>query len=105
VARQNLEVDMHRRTRKLSIDDQKAVDVILDHGATGGKPGLTRMAAPAHHRRVAAASKVLSLLAELPEIEPPADLISRTMAMIDQHATGQIRQQPATSISTPKNMH
>jgi hypothetical protein len=75
---------MPRRTRTLSVDDQKAIDVCLDHAVSAQKGLLTRVAVPAEQKRLDAANQLLSLLAELPAADPPADLVSRTLQRIDQ---------------------
>lgn len=94
---------MNRHRRTLSIDDQKAIDVFLNHTAELGKTGLTRIAEPIAQRRLNAASSLLSILAELPVIEPPAGLIVRTMERIDQHEASQIGHRfPATQ---PNSAH
>jgi hypothetical protein len=100
---------MHRRTKKLSVklsvDDKKAIDVVLDHAALGGKTGLTRMATPVQQRHLSAATKLLSLLSELPETEPPANLVAKTMAKIDQHTARQMGHRVVNPVSVPTNVH
>ena len=83
--------------RTLSIDDQKAVDVFLDQTASANKAGITRIATPVQQRRLTTASKLLSLLSELPAIDPPADLVARTMERIDRHTVQNMQNHlPAT---------
>ena len=90
---------MHRRTRTLSVDDQKAVDVCLDHAAAADKSKMTRMATPVQQKRLSAATKILSLLSELPAIDPPADLVVRTMQHIEKSTSGKIQNLLSDSIS------
>jgi hypothetical protein len=102
----------------LSVDDQAAVDILLDHAAilpdaiapqalsvngalpSANVPGprLLKPAAGVSERRLGAVRKVLELLQELPAIDPPADLLGRTLARVDediaQHAG------PSSHIST-----
>ena len=96
---------MHRRTRTLSIDDQKAVDVCLDHAATTEKTAVTRIAAPVSQRRLASASKLLALLSELPVFDPPADLVARTMARIDHHTAENPQSHLPAAISDVAPLH
>ena len=70
------------------MDDQKAVDVLLDHGATGSK--LTKPATMVPPHRLMAVSKVLELLNTMPAADPPKDLVARTMARIDQDIPAQV---------------
>jgi hypothetical protein len=94
---------MQKRRRTLSIDDQKAIDVVLDHTASACHNGLTRVAAPVAHHRLTAATKWLSLLAELPNIDPPAGLAERTMERIDRHSAEQMGHR--TTVAVPASTH
>ena len=73
---------MNRKGRTLSADDLRAVDLLLDLGAANAH-AVTRLAAPACQRRVAAATRLLSMLDRLPAGDPPAGLAARTMAKVD----------------------
>ncbi len=75
--------------RKLSVDDQKALDVVLDHSANAAHSKLTRHAAAVPPRRLTAVSKLLNLLGELPAMDPPSGLNARTMQRIDQDIAAQ----------------
>jgi hypothetical protein len=92
---------MQKRRRTLSIDDQKAIDVMLDHTASATTNGLTRVAATVAHHRLTAATKWLSLLAELPNIDPPAGLAERTMKRIDQHNSEQMGHRTKADLHRP----
>jgi len=96
---------MHRRSRTLSIDDQKAVDVCLDHIVAAGKTGITRIATPVQQRRLTSASKLLALLAELPAIDPPEDLVARTMERIDRHTAEQMGDRVPATVSNAAPLH
>jgi len=69
-------------TRKLKEADRAAVDLLLDKSAVA-----SRQAVPAGnlaHERFEAASRVLSALSAMPAMDPPSNLIARTMRRIDQ---------------------
>ena len=72
---------MSRNLRTLSLEDKKAVDFVLN-GATG-KPLVMRLQSDVSPARVAAVSKLLHLLDEMPAIDPPKNLVAATMARID----------------------
>ena len=72
---------MHRKTRTLGAEDRRAVDLLLDHGARG-RAAVTHVPVGVPHRRMAAAARLLSVLEVLPSVEPPADLLARTMDRI-----------------------
>jgi hypothetical protein len=72
----------------LTEEDKRAIDLLLDQGlsADATSSGRTGYAAPAIddiRARLRKASSVLSLLQHLPVAEPPADLVARTMRLID----------------------
>ena len=72
-------------TRKLNEADRAAVDLMFDRintAANGGNgsDGVYAAAGAVSEERLAAVQKVLSLLDEMPSIEPPADLAARTIA-------------------------
>jgi hypothetical protein len=69
-------------TRKLKEDDRAAVDLLLDRSAAASKQMVV---APLNATgRVEAASRVLRALAAMPALDPPADLLARTMRRIDR---------------------
>jgi hypothetical protein len=101
---------MHRHTikpsgRSLSTEDKKALDVLLDHGHSARDARLTRHSPVVPPRRITAVSKVLNLLSELPTIDPPADLVSRTMQRIDRNAAVPVAKTAATDVSTTTSIH
>lgn len=67
-------------TRKLTDDDRRAVDLLLDHGAGDGN--LARIAAPVSEARLAAAEKLFHLIGQFPAQEPPTDLVEKTLERI-----------------------
>lgn len=80
-------------TRKLNEADRAAVDLLFDRtnaatsiAAESGNPGdsVFAMAGPVSEQRLDAVRKVLSLLDELPAVEPPADLASRTITRVNR---------------------
>jgi hypothetical protein len=71
-------------TKRLGDSDRRAVDLLLDQAVDGdGNGGYVVHAQPALGPGVPGVQRVLSLLDLLPEEEPPADLITRTMARIE----------------------
>jgi hypothetical protein len=96
---------MQKHIRNLSAPDQKAIDVLLDHSASAVTTDFTRVATPVEQQRLNAATRLLSLLSELPEIDPPADLVAKTMDRIDSHLTGPMEKQPAPVIHPRPQVH
>jgi hypothetical protein len=94
---------MNKPRRTLSIADQKAVDVFLDHAVDADRSGITRMVEPVAQRRLNAASSLLSLLSEMPVIDPPVGLAARTMQRIEQHDSEQVGHR--TPIDQNKSAH
>jgi hypothetical protein len=73
---------MHRKTRGLCAEDRRALDLILDHGAAHRAP-VTHAVAAVSQRRIAAATRLLSVLDALPSAEVPADLAARTLRRVE----------------------
>ncbi len=87
-------------TRRLSDEDRRTIDLLLDGAATtirgdgnGNGPSHAGDAryGVSHHGiaasgRVDAAKRVLNLLDALPTDEPSADLLTRTMRRIDRRS-------------------
>jgi len=69
-------------TRKLKEADRAAVDLLLDKSAAASTHVVSAEATA--HGRVEAASRVLRALSAMPAMEPPENLIARTMRRIDQ---------------------
>jgi len=85
---------------KLREADARAVDLLLDRAASaqgnGGNGGMfTAMVAPSHagvsNDQVAAVEKVLHLLDAMPAQDPGQDLLSRTLAHIDNSTAAPLR--------------
>ncbi len=85
-------------TVKLSDDDRRAIDLMFDRGAaaTAGigrdfssadgmsSGGYHPHAAPINPDSLEAVERVLGLMSLLPDEEPPAGLVERTLARIEQ---------------------
>jgi hypothetical protein len=75
------------------------VDLVMDRFAsTPGPDGVIAAVAQAPAQpNVRAVEKILKVLAEMPAVEPPADLLSRTMQRIEQSSTqpGEVAPDPA----------
>ena len=63
--------------------DAVAVDLLLDR-SRAATAGPRFAAAAVAHDRLQSAEKVLGLLQLLPDVEPPQDLVSRTLRRVDQ---------------------
>ena len=71
--------------KKLGDKDRHAVDLCLDRPEAGeGDSGAFLRPGPIEPQRMQSVEKILSLLQELPRIEPPADLARRTIRRIEQ---------------------
>ncbi len=72
-------------TRKLNQSDRQAVDLVLDQMAKGQDgDGVIAVGAPPTEPRVEALGKILSVLENMPAAEPPADLVKRTLQLIER---------------------
>ena len=71
---------------KLSDDDGRAVDMILDSSASSnGNGGHTFSAAPAPFRqRLETVESILNLLKEMPQSDPPKNLVAKTLQNIER---------------------
>jgi hypothetical protein len=85
---------------KLSTDDRNAIDLLLDQTATAAHAPSQNYVAAAGTQHVHAVENILKLLQVLPVSEPPADLVSRTLAHISQ-TTGQVM---AGQMSAPRHL-
>ena len=73
-----------RTVKKLSADDERAVDLLLDHGA--GEARVKRLSPPVPQKRLAAVKSVLGRLEYLVVGDPPSGLAMRTVAAIENDA-------------------
>jgi hypothetical protein len=91
----------------LGQDDRRAVDLLLDRTASvagnGNGHSVYASTDQAMGARIAGAQRLLKLLELMPQIDPPQDLVSRTLRRIDRAAAhpGAIRPQ----IAQPIDMH
>jgi hypothetical protein len=83
-------------TKRLKDEDAKAIDMLLDRETQGSSQNAAGNGGSSHARplsnpslapRMAAAEKILSTLSNMPAPEPAADLVSRTMHLIETRAT------------------
>lgn len=77
---------------KLTDDDRTAIDLLLDQGLSpeasgGGRAGFVTPSFDAVRVRLRHASELLKLLNHMPAIEPPSDLVAKTLAHIDRSTT------------------
>jgi hypothetical protein len=87
-------------SRKLTEEDRRAVDLLLDHGGAN-HGGVTRVARAVSQGRLKAAERVLKLVGQMPAEDPPANLVARTMARIDRATLGRSGQPTRRSNVTP----
>jgi hypothetical protein len=74
-------------SQRLGDEDRHAVDLLLDKTATVGT--TTMYAAPGNdgfEKRLNSVASILKLLGQMPAVDPPADLIARTMRRIEERA-------------------
>lgn len=69
-------------TRKLNASDRQAVDLVMDRATAAKQDGVVAMASA--EPRVQSVERILTVLAQMPAIEPPADLVARTLQRIEQ---------------------
>src|SRR4051812_46832763 len=71
---------------KLSDDDGRAVDMLLDSsGSSNGNGGSGFSATPAPFRqRLESVESILNLLKEMPNTEPPQNLVAKTLQNIER---------------------
>jgi hypothetical protein len=67
----------------LKKEDAAALDLLLDRSRAAAANG-PRFASAISQARVQSAEKVLGMLQLLPDVEPPVDLVSRTLRRVDQ---------------------
>ena len=79
---------------KLSDDDGRAVDMLLDSAASSngnGHGGAVR-AAPARIReRLETVESILNLLKQMPKSDPPKNLLAKTLATIERRGNKRAR--------------
>jgi hypothetical protein len=89
--------------KKLGDKDRHVVDLLLDRTEKPHEPGALLKPGPIEPQRMQSIEKILSLLDELPPIEPPADLASRTLRRIKQ--AGAAATPPPAPQATPQRPH
>jgi len=84
-------------------EDRRAVDLILDGAATvggngngNGNPTAFASADPAMGERVARVTKLVHLLSAMPPIDPPSDLVERTLQFVESASN-----RPAAEVHIP----
>ena len=71
----------------LEREDALALDLLLDRASASAATDEMKFAAPAiGSERLRRVEQVLSVLATLPEPEPPQDLVARTLRFVDRSA-------------------
>ena len=94
---------MSKRKQSLSVEDRTAVDLVLDHASATSV--VTRLSGHAPPDRVGAVTRLLGLLNELPAIDPPTDLVARTMERIDRVVAAHAATQSNLDIHPSAGLH
>ena len=87
---------------RLSQEDRQAVDLLLDRSPTAGTGAPVFASAPGSGERVARVQKLLHLLDAMPQVEPPKNLVGRTLRFIDEAAQHPIGRQMPNLIDTQR---
>ncbi len=89
--------------KMLSDEDGRAVDLLLDSKAGSPIPESAgyMMHAAVSADRVKSVERILALLAEVPPVDPPADLVSRTLHQINS-AVGVAPSLPPSTATGPR---
>jgi hypothetical protein len=79
-------------TKKISEDDRRAIDVLMDRQMTNtlksnGKPPFANMYSPTLWKRIQSIENILQLLAHLPASDPPHNLAGKTLQRVQQQET------------------
>jgi hypothetical protein len=67
---------------QLKHEDGRAVDLLLDHDTAAA--GSVNMSSPTVGARMQSVERVLKLLEAMPAVEPPLDLVGRTLQRIEE---------------------
>ena len=92
--------------RKLTEDDSRIVDMLLDPQSAAGSsnPTLSQVfnsSQPAmFEKRLDSVEKVFSLLDQMPASDPPSDLVKRTLSRVEER---EYIASPSRSVSTGAN--
>jgi hypothetical protein len=89
--------------KKLGDKDRHAVDLLLDRAREPHEPGPLLKPGPIEPQRMQSIEKILSLLDQMPRIQPPADLARRTIRRIEQ--AGAAATPPPVQQPTPQRPH
>lgn len=91
---------------RLSDDDGRAVDMLLDSSSSsnGNGGGHAFSASPAPFRqRLQAVESILNVLKEMPQNDPPKNLVAKTLANIEQRRSK--RRAKFTAARTDQSQH
>lgn len=93
---------------RLSDDDGRAVDMLLDSAASsngnGSNGGHAFSAAPAPFRqRLETVESILNLLKEMPITDPPQNLVSKTLRNIEARRRKRANKLPASQGDQPQD--
>jgi cytochrome c-type biogenesis protein CcmH/NrfG len=91
----------------LGQEDRRAVDLLLDRAAAlagnGNGHSLYASTDQAMGKRIAGAQRLLKLLELMPSVDPPQDLVNRTLRRIDRAAAHPAVMRP--QVAQPIDMH
>lgn len=87
-------------------EDAFAIDLLLDHGAAAAETGVARFTtAHAGVDRVRSAERVLGLLQSLPDVEPPQDLLARTLDRLERAEGAHPASRQGVPVLVPTQQH
>jgi hypothetical protein len=92
-------------SRKLRAEDARVVDMLLDSGNFATDRSVPQVFSQTEmlDNRFGQVEKVLKLLDQMPVVDPPANLVARTMSFIDQSVQSHHPTSVTTSAQTRPN--
>jgi hypothetical protein len=93
----------HMKMKKLNSDDRCAVDLLLEARAegNGSLEECFGKSSASLQKHVRAAEKLFSFLDQMPAVQSPANLVTRTMKFVKKHEHDMAEPRPAAEHTTP----
>jgi hypothetical protein len=87
---------------QLSTEDRQAIDLLLDQGlspqaTSSGRAGFAPPSPDDIRIRLARVNDLLSLLRTMPAVDPPADLVARTLQFVENAPAAAPDYEPAVT--------
>ncbi len=86
--------------KSLTVDDRRAVDLILDRAAAHRSASETPADASVAQPNLSAVKRLLSMLDTLPAIDPPEGLAARTLVRVSEMGNVRIVQPALAALPT-----